>query len=412
MYSLLKLAYKNVFRNFRRSLLTFIAISLGLGLSIIMICFQLGFEMQAINLTIDTKTSHLKLYGSGYTDEKKLLSLDYTINNYEEILENLKQIRGIKNCAPRILFSGYLNDGIDELMCIGAGIDPESENNIFNRKESVIKGEYLEPGEEKMLLGDDLAELFKVNTGDYLTVVTRTKYGTIAALDFEIKGIIDSGNPEIDNQYFFIPLDIAQEILETENQVTEISLRLNNKNNIKDIKNIILSLPDYKNQFETETYVEMLEDLIRLFSIKKKSTAIIAGIFLLMAATGIANTMLMSVFERTKEIGTMMAIGMKPNKIVSLFCLEAAFIGVFGSIIGCGFGSAVTYYYEIYGINVESMGMDNLKEFPLSSVMYADLMPEIVLIVFVLGIVISVLSALYPAVKASHLVPSEALRKV
>ncbi|MFC1558682.1 ABC transporter permease [candidate division KSB1 bacterium] len=412
MCSLLKLAYKNVFRNFRRSLLTFIAISLGLGLSIIMICFQLGFEMQAINLTIDTKTSHLKLYGSGYTDEKKTLSLDYTINNYEELLENLKQIRGIKNCAPRILFSGYLNDGIDELMCIGAGIDPESENRIFNREESVIRGEYLVPGEEKMLLGEDLAELFKVNTGDYLTVVTRTKYGTIAALDFEIKGIIDSGNPQVDNQYFFIPLDIAQEILETENQVSEISLKLNNKNNLHNIKNVIFSHPDYKDKFEAETYIEMLKDLIRLFSIRKKAIVIIAGIFLLMAAAGIANTMLMSVFERTKEIGTMMAIGMKPNKIVSLFCLEAAFIGIFGSIIGCGFGSVVTYYYEVNGINLESTGVDKLKELPISSTMYADLIPEIVLFVFVLGIIISVLSALYPAVKASRLVPSEALRKV
>lgn len=412
MYSLLTLAYKNVFRNFRRSLLTFIVISLGLCLSIIMICFQFGFEMQAINLAIDTRTGHLKLYGKGYTEDKKSLPLDFTINNFNELSNKLQKIEGISSFTPEILFSGYLNDGTDELLCTGVGINSVLDEDVFKRQQSVIKGEYIKPGEEKMLLGKDLADLFKVDAGDYLTVITRTKYGTIVALDLEIKGIVKSGNPEVDNQYFFIPLDVAQEILEMENQITEISIRLDSKEKTETVKNEILAIPGFRDKLEAETYREMMKDLIRLFSIRKKSIAIIAGIFLLMATAGIANTMLMSVYERIKEIGTMMAIGMRPAKIIILFCLEAAFIGLFGSITGCGLGSAVTYYYEVHGINMEQISMESFKGLPISSTIYADLIPEAVILVFIIGIVISILSALYPSIKASQLVPSEALRKV
>ena len=407
MYTLIKLAYRNVFRNFRRSVLSFIAVSLGIFYAIIFLGFMEGFDKQMLKSAIDYMTAHLKMYGNGYIDDKDILSLDYRIEEYDRLLNDLQKIKEIKSNAPRIIFSGHLNDGIDEMVCIGAGIDPEREDDVFMRSESIIEGEYLKSGEEKMLLGAELAELFGVGVEDYLTVVARSKYNTIAALDFQIKGIINSGNPEIDNQYFFIPLDISQNLLEMENEITEVSLLLNNIEDVDAVKN--LSLERYG--LDVETYRDMMKDLFDMMEMKTKANLIIVFVILLMAAAGIANTILMSVYERIREIGTMMAIGMKPKNIAYLFCIESAFIGLFGSIVGALLGSVVTYYLETHGLSFEMFGLEDIKTFPIST-FYADLTVGMVVLTFCLGIVVSVLSGLYPALKASKMVPSEALRKV
>jgi len=407
MFTLIKLAYRNVFRNFRRSVLSFIAVSLGIFYAIVFLGFMEGFDKQSLKSAIDYMTAHLKMYGNGYINEKDILSLDYRIEEYDKLLNDLQKIKEIKSNAPRIIFSGRLNDGIDELVCIGAGIDPELEDDVFMRSESIIEGEYLKSGEEKMLLGSELAELLGVGADDYLTVIARSKYNTIAALDFQIKGIINSGNPEIDNQFFFIPLDIAQNLLEMENEITEISLLLNNIEDVDAVKN--LSLERYG--LDVETYRDMMKDLLDMMEMKTKANLIIVFVILLMASAGIINTILMSVYERIREIGTMMAIGMKPKNITYLFCIESAFIGLFGSIVGALLGSVVTYYLETHGLSFEMFGLENITTFPIST-FYADLTVGMVVLTFCLGIVVSILSGLYPALKASKMVPSEALRKV
>jgi len=407
MYTLIKLAYRNVFRNFRRSVLSFIAISLGICYAIIFMGFMQGFDKQMLKSAIDYMTAHLKIYGNGYLSEKDILSLDYRIEEYDKLLNDLQKIKEIKSNAPRIIFSGRLNDGIDELVCIGAGIDPEREDEVFKRSVSLIEGEYIQSGEEKMLLGTELAELFGVGVEDYLTVIARSKYNTIAALDFQIKGIINCGNPEIDNQYFFIPLDVSQNLLEMENEITEVSLLLNNIEDVDAVKNSSLK----KYGLDIETYRDMMKDLLDMMEMKAKANILIVFVILLMASAGIINTILMSVYERIREIGTMMAIGMKPKNIAYLFCLESGFIGLFGSMVGSLLGSAATYYLETHGLSLEMLGLKGITTFPIST-FYADLTVGMVVLTFSLGIIVSILSGLYPALKASKMVPSEALRKV
>ncbi|MFC1731603.1 ABC transporter permease [candidate division KSB1 bacterium] len=408
---LLKLAYRNVFRNFRRSLLTFLAISIGISVGLLFIGVTLGFERQSIMLSVRTNTGHIKIHEKGYIDEELTLTLDYTIDNTDEVLHTLDAVPGITSTAERILFPASLTDGVDELRLNGIGINTERENEVYGLEQKLLRGEFLNPGEEKVLLTDVLADLFSVDTGESLTLIARTKYGAINALDLEIAGIVHVGNPEVDNLNFFIPLDIAQDFLEMDNMVTEIVVMGESMDTAEKLSSeIAAALSD--GTFDIVTWEYMQRDLIRLYNLRARARWLLNMILLLMAGAGVMNTLLMSIFERTAEIGTLMAMGLRRKRIMLLFIFEGMFLGIFGSLVGCIVGGSVTYYFKFNGINIEVFGTSSFGNLPTSQYMYTEITLAYLAAAFVLGIVIAMLSAAYPATRGARLQPTEALRYV
>jgi len=411
MTLLLKLAFRNIFRNFRRSLLTFLAISIGTALSILFIGFSIGAERQSIKLSVDTNNGHVKIYGRGYVDEDLTLTLDHTIDNYSETIGRLRNVSDIVSFSERIIFPSSITDSIDELNLSGCGIDTEREDAVFNLSKKVISGEYLHPGEERMLLTSKIANLFSVEAGDVLTIIARTKYGAINAIDLEIAGIVDIGNMEVDNQYYFIPLDVAQELLEMQDMVTEIVLMVSSMESAENLKlNAETALGNDK--YDIVTWEYLCRDLIRLYEIRKKARIIMIFILFMMAAASVMNTMLMSVFERTREIGTIMAMGLRKSGIILLFILESMFLGILGSLVGSILGGGATYYYKFHGIDISSYMELSNSNLPFGKYIYTEITPEYILGAFLLGVTIAVLSAAYPALKGANLAPANALRYV
>jgi len=410
MILLLKLAFRNVFRNFRRSLLTFLAISIGTALTILFIGFSIGMERQSIKIAVQTRMGHIKIHKKGYINDELTLSLDYTLDNYAGVLETLQRIP-VEAAAARILFPASLTDGVDELRLTGIGISPDRENSVFLLSNKVMSGEYLKPGEEKILLGSSVAELFPVQTGDFLTLIARTKYGAINALDVEIAGIVHVGNPEVDNQCFFMPLDVAQDFLEMDGMATEITVRGASMESADNLADRIRQEID-GGKYDIVTWKYIARDLLNLYKMKARSRQLIIFILFLMAAAGVMNTMFMSVFERTREIGAIMAMGLRRNRVLLMFIVEGMFLGVFGSFVGCVLGGSATYYFKIYGLSLEAFGSSGFGNLPFGSVVYTHITPGYIFAAFLLGIFVAVISAAYPALKGSRLQPTEALRYV
>lgn len=413
MLLLLKLAFRNIFRNFRRSLLTFLTISIGISLSIIFVGILIGTEQQSIRLLVSTRTGHAQVYAPGYLEEELTLPLDYTISGYETLVDELLTIPDVQTAAERILFPATLTDGIDELRITGAGIHTEREDNAFHLSDPdhIISGEYIKPGEEKILLGDVVADLFGIGVGDVMTIIARTKYDAITALDVEIAGLFHVGNPEIDNNYFFLPLDITQTILEMENEVTEVTLF---GNSMEEADALETSL---NGRFDTDVYDIVSwqyssKDLLELYAMKAKGSRIMYIILFIMVSASIMNTMLMSVYERTREIGTLMAMGFRRRNILSLFALEGGFLGAFGSVIGCLVGGSITYYLKFHGLNLDILMKSGFEDFPIGSIMYAEINPAMLFYFFLIGVSIALLSAAYPSWKGARMEPTEALRSV
>lgn len=412
MILILKLAFRNIFRNFRRSLLTFLTISVGIALTIIFIGFAIGMEQQSIKIAVKTRTSHVKIHDKGYIDDELTLTLDYSIQNYQELLNSILNFPGVETAAERVIFPASITDGIDELQLAGVGIHAEREDDAFELSSRLIQGEYIKPGEEKMLLTNEIAKLFKVKTGDIMTMISRTKYDAINALDLEIAGIIHVGNPEVDNMNFFIPLDVAQEFLEMQDEITEISIFGNTMEGAEELaRNIRKDLDG--NRYDIVTWEYIARDIIRFYEFRSRARQIIIFIILLMASASVMNTMLMSIFERTREIGTLLAFGMRRAKILQLFTLEGTFLGIFGSFIGCLLGGSLTYYFKFNGIDISQYsGESGFGNMPISSVIYAEITPYYIIGSFLLGVIVAMLSAAYPAMKGSRLQPTEALRSI
>lgn len=423
MSTLIKLAFRNIFRSKRRTLITFSAVSIGLALLVIVISLMNGIDKQSISNIINCQTSHIKIFKKGYFDKKDELPMDITIKEPDRIRSILKNIPGVVGTESRILFGAGVIKGMDELPCLGVAIDPGLDPELFVIKESLIEGEWLEADDADMLVGKSLAEDIGLSVGDLVTVrvITSTDKENFSwnALDLEIKGIFDTDNPTVDSGRILIPLKQAGESLSMEAEVTEIVVRLNSDDDgvvLAARGKIIEALKSQEQDLEVYTWKDLAGTFLAISKMKTRGSGTIIFIMLIIASMGIINTMLMAVMERTREIGMLSALGMKKGEIMRLFILEGGFLGVFGSLLGCILGGLVSWYLEVYGWSMAAFGETMQKVsatmYPIEDVFYADLTFNVLVTTFIFGTLISIIASFYPARKAARLNPTDALRHI
>ncbi|MEN8154899.1 MAG: FtsX-like permease family protein [Acidobacteriota bacterium] len=421
MKNLIKLGMRNIFRFKKRTFITLSAVSIGLALLIIGITLMNGIDKQSFNNIINSQTSHIKIFKTGYFEEKDELPTDKVLKDCLPFLETLKKIKYIEGIERRILFPCSLINGSDELPCIGAGIETELDPFIFNVKESLVEGEWLEEDEYQIVIGKDFAEDMRLKTGDMVTARMITSKDdenfTWNAMDFEVKGIFETKNPGVDSGYIFLPLKLTREAMSMNSGVTEVVVRLGTLDfdRIQEVKTLIKEEINKSGlDYDVFSWDQLAGDFLAISKMKTKNTAILIMIMLFIASMGIVNTMLMAVLERTREIGMMKALGMNRWEIKKVFLIEGGFIGVFGSLLGCILGGLGGWYMEVYGLTMKSFGktyQDVVSSiYPVKDTFYADLTFDVLLYTFLLGTLISVAATYYPASRAAKMDPVDALR--
>lgn len=419
--SLIKLGMRNIFRFKKRTFITLSAVSIGLALLIIGITMMNGVDKHSISNIINSQTSHLKIFKKGYFEEKDELPTDKVLNESNMLMEKIRKLDSVVGAERRIMFPGSLIKGSDELPCIGVGIEPEFDPLVFNIKESIIEGEWIEEGEYQIIIGKNFAEDLSLGVGDIVTARVITSrvdnQFTWNAVDFEIKAIFDTSNPNVNSGFVFLPIEAAQEAMSLGSDVTEIVIRLNTDDSekIKEVQNILQNeIDDSSLEYSVFSWEQLAGDFLAISKMKTKNTTMMIMIMLFIASMGIINTMLMAVLERTREIGMMMALGMKKSQIKKVFLFEGGFIGVLGSLLGCILGALGSWYLEVYGISLRAFGETYTEVvaafYPLKDTFYADLTFEPLFYTFLLGTFISVAATYYPASRAAKMDPVEALR--
>ncbi len=390
---ILKMAFRNIFRHRIRSVLTLASLAFGIFFIIVGIGLNIGMERRIIKIMRETETGDYKLYGKSYFKEKYENiddRLDYLIS--KEVTPILKKY----DHSSRLVFSGVITDGKYDYPVRVIGGDREIEDSFFKRSSYLIHGSL------GVVISSTLAKDLNLQVGDPFVLMGTTAKESLNAIDLVVTGIIKTGGLEFDFNTVLIDLKSAQEFAETDH-INDIVLR-------GEISPVDLSKLDELG-VEVISYFDELFDLIVITKLKVKVVIILSLIILFMSGVGIVNTMLMAMLERQKEIGILMANGLKPKEIMKLFLLEGSILGGIGSSIGFILGGSLVYYYELVGIPTPSLAHELSTTIPLSDRIYGYFDFKLNLLFLIFGIVIAAMASFYPAYRATQLNPIDVIRE-
>jgi len=401
MFQAFKLAYRNVGRNKTRSLLSALAVGVGMALLLLMASVLEGEMKGALQNTIRLQSGHLQVRPASYEENKISLKWEDLIENPDQVAAQVKSLPQVTVSTPRLVASSILTVRDESKGVQILGIDPESAANQPFR-EGMLSGEFIKADDrEGILIGNILADKMGLKVNDKVNLLVTTSNGDVNEQLFTVRGIFTTRTPGYDESTIFMPLAKAQAITATENHASTIFVTLQDLNQA-DAVALALKGNNYKilTWRDQNAFITQFEDYAGAFFI------ILYLIVLGITATVVTNTLVMAVFERTREIGILSAIGMKGRGIMAQFLAEAALLATGGVIGGLIIGGAAVAYFTIYGIYIGDYGLTGVL---FEDHIYAHLTLQNTVNLTVLTYIITLVASLYPARLAARLEPVEAL---
>ena len=314
--------------------------------------------------------------------------------------------------TPRIDFRASLvNESTsDERPFTVVGIDPDNDTKVYKLSDAIISGRFLKAGEKGVIIGRMSAKKLEANLGDTLTILTRTKNDTYQTISVDVVGIIDPPNPDINKTYAYIPLDVADNDLDMVGSVTEIGIRIKNGNVDRILSRLdgILKANNLSH-LEVISWKELGKDWLTLSRSKMTASYILIFVVFIISAVGIINTMLMSVFERIREIGMMRALGMRDTEVLWSFIFEGTAIGFFGALLGIFIGFLLNLYLVYHGWDLSYVGDVDIG-YRVATIVKGVWDMGAFVFAFVFSIIIPALISIYPSRKAIKMEITQALR--
>jgi putative ABC transport system permease protein len=406
MNPLLSMAFRNVLRNRRRTLITLAAVVIGVAAVGTIRGVLNGLQQSIVRGTIEGNLGAIQVHRTGYLANvlSTPLSLDFAAD--EALLSKLRAVKGVTAIAPRIQFAGSLtlsategNDAPEALFFGALAVDPVLEPKVCPQRTKLFTdGTVLD--DTHVVLGDALAAAFGAKPGAEAILLAPDRDGSLNGELASVGGSMRAIMPG-EMKIAVVPLGLAQRLLRMEDRVTELAIAIDDLNQAAPIAAQVRAAlgPD----FEVHTWDELAPERKTIMGIQNGISVVVSGVFMMLMLLGVANTMLMSVLERTREVGTMMAVGLTRASVLSLFLMEALVLGALGAGGGFILMSLITFGLASKGIHFTPPNATMAIE------VIPFLTPAFTLVVMVIAIGGAVLFALYPAFRASRLRPVQAL---
>ena len=402
MIQIIKMAFRDLGRNRRRSFFSSLALGFGLMVLLTMAAFINGEMNGAMDQTIRLLSGHLQVRAQSYDEVKTSLKWEDLIENPDQIVAQITALAPVRVATPRLFASGIASAGDQSTGVRVFGIDPASPANAPYR-EGLVSGDFLAPDDrEGVLIGQPLADKLGLKTGDQLNLSVNTSNGEIAQQVFIVRGIYSTQTYGFDSATVFLPLAKAQAITQTENHASTIFVLLKDK---AETESVVAALQT--TNYKVLPWTKLNELIIQFEDLANSYMVIFYLIVLGITATVIVNTLIMSVFERTREIGILSAIGMKGRSILLMFLAESSLLAVGGVIVGLILGSLLVGYFAHFGFYIGKMGISGMM---IGNTIYAKLTVQDTVKLTILAFIITLLAGLYPAILAARLEPVQALR--
>lgn len=401
---ILKIAFRNIFRQKRRTILTALAMIVGFTLSSLFIGWSDGTYSNIISTFTGNRIGHIQVHSKGYLDKPSLYK---TIDNVSIVGEAIASIPGVEAWSPRLFASGMgsVNEKSTGVRIIGIDVARETEATQFDKK--VIEGTTLsEIALGQAVIGKGLAKILAATIGSEFVVFSQAADGSIANDLYEVVGISDSGDTITDRVACYMHIEDAQELFVLQGRVHEIVITVSKINKVAMVtEDIQARINDPL--LEVSPWQVVAKSFYKAMKADQQGDAIGRIIIMLIVAIGVLNTILMSVLERTREYGVLKAVGTKPRQIFTLVITEVVIIAIVSICIGAILGTLINYLLSINGIKLP-------QEFTYGGMKFGTMYTEVNMRSLIIPAITVMLSAiivsLLPAIKAARILPAKAMR--
>jgi len=399
-----KLAARNLFRHKARSVLTLSAIVLGVVGLILSGGFVADIFIQLREATIHSQLGHLQIYKAGYYTVGRKAPYQYMIQDPQKLITEIRNLPSVVDVLPRLNFSGLVNNGRTSFPIIGDGVDPEKEAKLSNYIVMKEGGPLNAKEAYGILLGNGVAKALKLHVGDHVALLLNTPEGALNTLDFQVIGIFQTFSKDYDDRAVRIPLASAQELLATK-AVHSLVFALDDSQATDEVATI-LRLRLSPKEFEIKTWYELSDFYQKTVDLYERHFGVLRLIILGMVLLSVANSINMNIYERTGEFGTLMALGNRAGQVFRLVIAESLILGGTGAIIGTIAGTLATLVISAIGIPMPPM-----PNTEIGYTAHIQLVPSELAFAFMIGLLATVLAAVWPAQRISRLPLVEALAK-
>jgi putative ABC transport system permease protein len=405
---LFKIALRNVTRNTRRSLITGAMVAIGVAAILFCQAYIDGLNHLIEDDVVEAANGAIQVQRKGYGASSDLAPLDINFPSTGKILDIVKAHPEVKAVAPRIQFTGLLSNGETSTMMMGLALDPEAEALVCPKgpgaKTDRHHGQTLKNrSQETVVLGQQLASGLNLKEGQTVTLLTQTLAGAMDAVDVTIAGTWDYRDPWQAKHMVVVPIETAQRLLHMQERVTAIAISLKDLSALDRVRDELeKSLAGSDPPVEVHTWGELVPYYRDVMKLQDSVLKVVIVIVFILVLAGVINTMLMSVFERTREVGTLMSIGFRRRRILTLFLLESSLLGAVSAVIGGIVGTGLVLWAGHVGLPFHVPGVGVVMNRPVFNTGF--------LFLSVVGTLVAAgLGGLYPAYRASRLRPVEAL---
>ena len=401
----IRFALRNLFRQKGRTAMTLASIVFGVVGLILSGGFVEDVFVQLREATIHSRIGHIQIYKAGYLANWTKEPTKYLIDKPGAVQLLARTLPGVIETMQRINFFGLLNNGKTDLPIIGEGVEPTKEAAQFSHFFFIIKGRSLTKEDQyKILLGEGVAKSLNLPIGGFVTVLANTPEGGLNSLEFEVVGIFRTFSKDFDARAVRLPLTDAQELLAAHGvHAIVVALRdsLATDTTAARLKNLLGT-----QGFEIKTWFELDDFYAKTVDLFKSELGVLQIIILLVVLLSVANSVNMTAYERVGEFGTLKALGKKSSDIARMIILENSLLGLFGATLGVGLGILLAWGISAIGIPMPPPPNSNI-----GYTAYIRIVPNVLIIAFLVGFIATVLSSLLAARGAARVPVVDALRQ-
>ncbi len=400
---LLKLALRNTLRQKVRSGMTLAAIIFGVTGLILAGGFVQDIFIQLGEAIIHSQTGHLQVFKKDFLEKGTRSPERFLIDQPEKLAAGIAKHPEVDAVMSRLYFSGLLNNGKRDLAIIGEGVEPDKEAKLGSFITIAAGRQLAKADRDGILLGQGVAKTLGLVPGDRVTLVLNAAEGAMNTMDFEVVGVFQSFSKDFDARAVRIPLDAAQELLQTKG-ANLLVVALHKTEDTDAVHARLVS--ELGNQLDVRTWNSLSDFYDKAVQLYDRQFGVLQFIILLMVLLSVANSVNMSVFERQGEFGTMQALGNQSRDIVKMVILESAFLGLTGAVLGVLLGITAALTISAIGIPMPPPPNANL-----GYTAYIRIVPLTLVTSALVGFVATVLASIVPAYKVTRMQVVDALRQ-